>query len=100
MCRWLDPTPPARPCRARIGRLSVPFHQVALLVAQRFSANEEPAILPISAPQAHFIFVAFTNRHLRAPLFHDSWNVIWMDWTRRILDILLQRKAGIVPPTL
>src|ERR1041384_4261061 len=83
-----------------ISRRSVPLDQVSPLIAQRFRANEEPAILSISAPQTHFIFVSFTNRHLRLPLLQDSWNVIRMDWARRIFDILLQRKAGIIQPTL
>src|SRR5260221_338226 len=83
-----------------VSRYTVPLNEVSLLVSQRRGANQEPAIFPVSPPQAHFFLVRFPDRHLHEPPFYDSWNVFRMNWARRIFDILLQRKAGIVHPTL
>src|SRR6266849_9180217 len=83
-----------------VDRYAVPLNEVFLLVAERHSANQKPAIFPVSPPQTHFILVPFPNRLLCEPLFNDSWNVVGMNWVRRIFDILLQRKAGIVHPRL
>src|SRR5260370_7279253 len=71
-----------------------------MFVAQRGSANQEPAIFTVSSPQAHFILGWFPGGHVRAPLFKGSWNVIRMHWARRFFNFLLQRKARIVQPTL
>src|SRR5580704_17042437 len=52
---------------------SVPLNDVSLLVAQRRSANQEPAIFSVSPPQARFILEGFSSSHVHEPLFHDSW---------------------------
>src|SRR5207237_5385913 len=50
--------------------------------------------------QAHFILGRPPCSLIAQPSFHDSWNVLGMNGTRRIFNVLLQRKTGIVYPTL
>src|SRR5437868_14842889 len=57
---------------------SIPANDGSRLIAQRRSANQEPAILSVGPPQAHFILGRFPGGHVREPLFHDPWQVFWM----------------------
>src|ERR1700730_11223235 len=44
------------PAVFNIDGYSVPLNDVALLVAERSNANQEPAVFPVSPPQTHFVF--------------------------------------------
>src|SRR5437763_3892051 len=83
-----------------IGTRSIPLDDLSLLIAQRHGADQKPAIFSIGAAQAHFIFVRFPGRHVRTPLFQDSWNVFGMNGARWLFDVLLQRNARVVQATL
>src|SRR6266403_2958192 len=79
---------------------SIPLNEVFLLVSERLSADQEPSILPVSPPQAHFGLVWFPDGQVRAPLFVDAWRVVRMNRAPRLFNCLFQSKARIVQPTL
>ena len=74
--------------------------EIFLLVAQWHRANEEPAILSVSLPQAHFILERFPSGHAREPVFHDSWKVFGTDGARGLCNFLRERETRIIQPTL
>ena len=88
------------PWRQDPNNASVPLNEVSLLVAQRHGANQKPAILSVSPPQAHFILGGFPSGQVHEPLFHDSWKIFGMNWARRVFDFLFQSETRIVQPTL
>src|SRR5437879_9066136 len=77
---------------------SVPLNEVSSLVAQWRGANQEPAILPVSPPQAHLILGRFLSGHVREPVFHEPWMAFRMNRARRLVDVILERKARVSPP--
>jgi hypothetical protein len=82
-----------------VGTRSVPFHDVSLRVAQRHSAQHEPAIFPVSPPQPCFLLERLSSRQGRAPLVDCA--VFGMKCIHPApAAAFLQRETGIVPETL
>src|SRR6266566_5334037 len=81
-----------------VDRRSVPFDDVSPL-AQRHGAQQGPAILPVSPPQACFLLERFASRQGRAPVVHRA--VFGMKCIHPApAPSLLQRETRILPKTL
>src|SRR5207247_4416165 len=71
-----------------VGTRSVPLDDIYLLIAQRHGADQETAIFPTGAAQTHFILARFPDRHVRAALFHDTWEDFRLNcagWIRKAI---------------
>src|ERR1700692_3322902 len=78
------------PTGFNIDGYSVPLNDVALLVAERSSANQEPAVFPVSPKQTHFVFEDFPRDRVFEPLSGDIWSIFGMNYAHRIVNFLLQ----------
>src|SRR6202158_3702557 len=65
-----------------VGRRPVPFDNVAQLIAQRFGAEQEPAIFTIEAPQPSFKPASSTGLPYCAPLLQHARHVVRMKRAR------------------
>src|SRR2546428_12583192 len=83
-----------------VGTRSVPLDDISLLIAQRRGADQEPAIFPVGAAQTNVILALFPDSHVPAPLFHDTWEVFWMNYAIWICKCLLHREARVFQPAL
>src|SRR5206468_10138912 len=82
-----------------VGSRSVPFDDVPLRIAQRHSAQHEPAILPVSAPQTCFLLERLSSRQSRAPLVDGA--VFGMKCVHPTpAAALFQGEAGVVSEAL
>src|SRR6266849_5964077 len=79
-----------------VGRRSVPFDNVARLIAQRLGAQQEPAILAIEAPEPCFEPASHTGFPYCAPLPQHAPHVVGMKSARPAGRSLVRCQAGIV----
>src|SRR5208282_898933 len=54
-----------------IGVYATPFHELPGVVVQGAGAEQEPAVLSVEAPQAHFHFTWLTGSHNQSPVFNQ-----------------------------
>src|SRR5258707_727953 len=62
-----------------IRRRSIPFHDIAKLVAQRLLAEQEPAVLAIEASEARFRFAPLAGSDRRARPIHQFPEILGMN---------------------
>src|SRR5260370_36377117 len=79
-----------------VGRRTIPFDNVACLVAQRLGAKQEPAIFTIVAPEPSFKLAWPAGLPYRAPLLQHVLLVVRMKGARPSRFGLVQSDAGIV----
>src|SRR5580704_2579574 len=58
---------------------SIPRNNLAAPVAQCYFVVQHPAIFAVCAPDARFMQEGFAAGQTRAPLFHDSFDILGMD---------------------
>src|SRR6476646_10020674 len=88
--------------RFDIGVGSIPFDDVALLIAQRRGTIEEPAILPVGAADAAFAFPRLSGSDALVARLHDVVNVVGMvhDAPAQPLGLAVGEAGEVEPPLI
>src|SRR5260370_7379009 len=79
-----------------VGRRTIPFDNVACLIAQRLGAEQEPAIFTIVAPEPSLKLAWPAGLPYRGPLLQHALLVVRMKGARPARFGLVQSEAGIV----